>query len=415
MKANDITSAVKGATKDWCEQRQKEERRSRSKISRQHMYTPRRMYFSEVTHDILPDAYDHASGNGKYSVSKRQLYYACRAEFEQKTGRELEYQYFANTLLVQYMNRNPEKTQHWKLTADPRGTLTIPHATDNEVQCGTLAIEDYLRKANQNVAALEVNNRRLDEKWPSRAPGHRYQGVLYIEKEGFAPILKEARIAERYDLAILSCKGQSNVAARRLIDEVCGEHGLPLFVVHDFDKAGFEIAARLTTVSDWAIEQDRVAYDFAHNIPVHDLGLRIEDVEHYELESERCKGGVPDTGITPEERRFLAGGKRVELNALTSPQFVEWLEAKLSEHMEDRLIPSDDVLGDAYRRALAVAKINTAIEEAAKQAASEAKGAELPDNLRDEVGEIAEAEGQAWDQALYEIARRRIEAESDEQ
>ncbi len=87
----------------------------------------------------------------------------------------------------------------------------------------------------------------LPTEWPSLRHGQRYQAVLYIEKEGFEPLLAEAGIAERFDLAILSCKGQSVVAARRFVDEVCGiGGGVPLLVVHDFDKYGFEISQRLT-------------------------------------------------------------------------------------------------------------------------------------------------------------------------
>ena len=54
----------------------------------------------------------------------------------------------------------------------------------------------------------------LSASWPSLPAGQRYQAVLYIEKEGFEPLLEEAKIAERFDVAILSCKGQSVVAAR---------------------------------------------------------------------------------------------------------------------------------------------------------------------------------------------------------
>ena len=44
------------------------------------------------------------------------LYYSCLAAFREQTGESLEYPYFANTLLVQYLNRHPE-TESWKVTA----------------------------------------------------------------------------------------------------------------------------------------------------------------------------------------------------------------------------------------------------------------------------------------------------------
>ena len=50
-------------------------------------------------------------------------------------------------------------------------------------------------------------------------------------------------LAERYDLAIMSTKGMSNTSARRLLDEMCGERELKVFVLHDFDKSGLSILA----------------------------------------------------------------------------------------------------------------------------------------------------------------------------
>src|SRR5262249_55884915 len=156
-----------------------------------------------------------------------------------------------------------------KVTADPRGTLTIPNAGHKVIiPCGTIQIDNHLQRA-----AAAINWFKIDAKvpveWPSLAAGQRYRGVVYIEKEGFDPMIREARIAEHLNLAILSCKGQSVVAARRFVDEVCRiDGGVPLFVVHDFDKSGFEISQRLTTVSEWAEANNRVTYRFRNTINV---------------------------------------------------------------------------------------------------------------------------------------------------
>ena len=62
--------------------------------------------------------------------------------------------------------------------------------------------------------------------------------MLFLEKEGFTQLLDRARISDRYDLAIMSTKGMSVVAARKLIDELTN-HGVRAFVVREFDLAGF--------------------------------------------------------------------------------------------------------------------------------------------------------------------------------
>jgi hypothetical protein len=411
ISASDILAVTRTVTKKWTRQRIAEERGSRSRSSRRYVYSDR-VNFTEVAATILPAAYQHASGGGKYTVSKRQLYYACRQKFLDHTGRELEYPYFANTLLVQYLNRHPE-TAAWKVTADPRGALTIPNAGHEvRVPCGTIQIDDHLREIHTAIDPFEIPS-GLRIEWPSLAAGQRFQGVLYIEKEGFEPVLNEARIKERFDIAILSCKGQSVTSARRYVDEVCRvDGGVPLFVVHDLDKSGFEISQRLTKVSEWAEDNDRVTYRFKNEINVTDLGLRLEDVEEYDLADETCEfnGHFADDSIcTAEEMEFLRDGRRVELNAFTSPQFIEWLEGKLTEHgLDNRLIPTDAVLEKAYRRALALAEVNHAIEAAHESAIKNAKAATVPKTLRRMLKHQMEDSTEAWDKVLYELAQSKL-------
>jgi hypothetical protein len=408
--AEDILSLTKSVTKEWTKRRKAEERGRRSRLSRQYIYSDR-VDFTAVADAILPGAYAHASGDGKHTVPKRTLYYSCRERFREMTGRELAYKYFANTLLVQYMNRHPE-TAAWKVTADPRGTLTIPNCGHEvRIPCGTIQIDNHLARAARTCAPFDVEA-RLRTEWPSLAAGQRYQAVLYIEKEGFEPVLAEAKIAERFDLSIVSCKGQSVVAARKFVDHVCrASGGVPLYVVHDMDKSGFEISQRLTRVSDWAEENDCVTYRFQNDINVTDLGLRLEDARRYDLAHERCQfegGFTSDSICTPEERAFLRSDRRIELNAFTVPQFIEWLVEKLRHLLPERLVPSDDILESAYRRALVVTRLNEAIEEACEEAVEEAKYAVVPETLGRKLRDMLKGQAQAWDAALYAMVEQAV-------
>jgi hypothetical protein len=409
--ADDILASTKKVTKEWTKQRKAEERSRRPRHSRRYMYSDR-VDFTEVAHKILPAGYAHASGNGRYTVDKRQFYYAVRDQFLEATGREITADYFSQNLLVKYMNQHPAETAGWKITASPRGTLTIPNTGfDTRIPCGTIAIEEHLVEACMKFEAFADLGDSFKVEWPSLAEGQRYQGVLYIEKEGFDPQLREARIAERFDIAIISCKGQSVVAARQYVDRVCRVlGGVPLFVAHDFDKSGFEISQRLTTVSDHALENDLVKYEFKNEINVTDLGLRLADVQKYGLKSETCRfrgGFAADSIATEQEKAFLRSNRRVELNAFTAPQFIRWLQTKLREHLPNRLIPGDDVLADAYRRALAVADINRAIAKARKRAVKRAEDATVPESLRQQLEQtMKDSPKSAWDRALYKLVRR---------
>jgi hypothetical protein len=413
--AADIVAVTQSVTKEWTKQRKAEER-GRSRATRAYIYSDR-TDFTEVAHKILPRGHAHASGNGQFTVDKRQFYYAVRDQFLAETGRELTADYFSQNLLVKYINQHREETAGWKITASPRGTLSIPNTGhDLRIPCGTIAIEEHLAEAGAPCGSFDdIQDIMVNVEWPSLAEGQRYQGVLYIEKEGFDPQLREADIANRFDLAIISCKGQSVTAARRYVDHVCRmAGGVPLHVAHDFDKPGFEISQRLTTISDHARDNDLVKYEFQNEINVTDIGLRLADVEKYNLLSEkvRFRGHfAPDTIATPEEQAFLRSGRRVELNAFTAPQFIEWLEGKLTEHgLGKRLIPADNILELAYRRALAVAKINQAIDEAREAAIEEAKSAKIPRSLRRLLKKEMSDSSQAWDKALYEMVAFRHRA-----
>ncbi len=411
LSAADILGVTKAVTKEWTKQRKAEDRGSRSRSSREYIYSDR-VNFTEVTEDILPKGYAHASGDGKYTVDKRQFYYAVRDAFQEQTGREIGADYFSQNLLVKYMNQHPEETADWKITASPRGTLSIPNTGhDLRIPCGTTAIEEHLEEAGEICDPFDIDA-RLRAEWPSIAEGQRYQGVLYIEKEGFDPQLREAKIAERFDVAIISCKGQSVTAARMYADHVCRVNGgVPLYVSTDLDKYGFSICQRLTTVSDYAIDNDLVKYEFQNEIDVTHLGLRLVDVRKHGLKSEKhpFKGDFPaDTIATEEEQEFLKSGRRVELNAFTAPQFIEWIETKLSQHLPKRLIPADDILTDAYRRALVKAKINRAIEDTKEEAIADAKAAKIPKSLRQQVQRAQKNSPDAWDKVLYNIAEKSL-------
>ena len=94
----------------------------------------------------------------------------------------------------------------------------------------------------------------------TRGPRHRFGAILFIEKEGFMPLFEAVHLAERFDIAIMSTKGVSVTAARQLVDELCGEHDIPLLVLHDFDKSGFTIVGTL--------QRDTRRYSFENAIEV---------------------------------------------------------------------------------------------------------------------------------------------------
>ena len=143
-----------------------------------------------------------------------------------------------------------------------------------------------------------------------------------------------------------------------------------------------------------------------------DLGLRLEDVERLGLASERVvitkgeKGGYSAlrarlriNGATPAEIDFLLSGRRVELNAMTSRQFVNLLESKLTAHGVRKVIPDAKGLADAYRLFARGAKTKAVVKAAVAAMAKQKVAA--PTNLERRVKAYLKANpASSWDDAV---------------
>ena len=127
--------------------------------------------------------------------------YAARPAILAATTKEtLDSKYFTQTLLPDFMNDNPELTASWDIAWDDRGHFTEPH-TGISIGLGTLAVREYLSGeiTEPEIGEVEISTPHVRTKGPKG----RFGAVLYIEKEGFLPILAAAQTAERYDLALL--------------------------------------------------------------------------------------------------------------------------------------------------------------------------------------------------------------------
>ncbi len=414
--ASMISSLVQSVTKPWAKQRKAEERQANARTRRYETMTRNyRESIKDVAWEIMEQAYLKASSDGKLPAHARQIMYAARGEIQERTGKQLDDQYFTQTLLPDYIIEHPE-AQAWDVVFDARGHFREPH-TDRIIPLGTIDVQGYLGEiqgGGENGTGLDAAPPRAG-RFPTAGPQHRYGGILFIEKEGFMPLFKEVQLAERYDLAIMSTKGMSVTASRLLIDRLsAGGADLPVFVLHDFDKAGFSILGTL--------QHDTRRYTFQNEVRVIDLGIRIRDVNTYKLESEDVYYGHSDptenlreNGATDHEIGFLCGfngsrGKRVELNAFTSGDLVQWIEVGLKKHGVKKVIPDEESLEAAYRRALEIELLNKEIEKIRKGIRERAEEAPLAKGLRRRVERRLKADpALAWDQAIAEEVRQRLE------
>ena len=155
-------------------------------------------------------------------------FYVARPLIEERTDKPLDYTYFSQTLLPNYVN---EHGDDWDVVYDDRGHFVEPH-TERVIGLGTLNVRGYLSRIDQlKFEEADFAPASVDTYGPDGSFG----AILYVEKEGFMPLFERVKLAKRYDIAIMSCKGMSVTAARELVDRICCE-SVPLLVLHDFDS-----------------------------------------------------------------------------------------------------------------------------------------------------------------------------------
>lgn len=348
--ANALNDAVVGVTKDWAKQRKAEERNANARFRHaDRLVRTDRVTIQEAAFAVMKDAYNVASDNGRLPVKARQVMYAARPRILEMTGKDaIDDAYFTQTLLPVFIDLNPVLCANWDIVWDARGHFQEPH-TNLGTPLGTLEVRGYLGFFAKRADLVEISASAF---FPTYGPENRFHSVLFIEKEGFGPLFESARLAERFDLAMMSTKGMSPTAARMLLDKLCKRDLKHIFVLHDFDVSGFSIAGTLSTSND--------RYTFQNKLPVVDIGLRLKDVAAMGLESElvSVSGDWKKRVVTLRRHRatvdeieFLKN-KRVELNAMTSSQMIEFIESKLAEHGVEKVIPGQDVLEKHARHLL---------------------------------------------------------------
>lgn len=255
-----------------------------------------------------------AGGNGVYRFSLRQLFYAVRPFVLEALGIEPSYDYFAQVIT----DHEAEHGDIEGLYRDARGTLYHPH-TGEEIPLGTLNVEKY------------------------RRPNWTFNKILYCEKEGFFPILREARWPERYDCALMTSKGFASRAARDVLD-MLGDSGedLYFYCIHDADAYGTTIYQSL---------QDATRARPCRRVHIVNLGLEPAEALEMGLQIEDAnrKGdkAAPVASYVEDEWRVWLQSHRVELNAMTTPQFLEWLDRKFTDQV-GKVVPPEPVLADRF-------------------------------------------------------------------
>lgn len=284
----------------------------------------------QIVLENLQKAIDKASGNGKYRYSLRQLYYALRPFVMENTGKELKYAHF-NTLITEFEFESGQDLAG--IYRDERGTLLHPH-TQEEIKLGTKNIEKYKR------------------------PEFSFNKIIYSEKEGFFEILKEANFPEKFDCALLTSKGFASRAARDVLDLLAATNEeLQFFCLHDADLSGTLIYQALQHATKARPERKvsiiNLGLDawegLAMNLEVEKLeSKQTKTPSYYVLDFDK-KFDNPKPFHFPKYENYNAWEDwlrryRVELNAMDTPTFIDWLSQKIRQYDKGKVIPPEKIL-----------------------------------------------------------------------
>lgn len=167
------------------------------------------------------------------------------------------------------------------------------------------------------------------------------------------------------------------------------------------------------------MERDTRRFEFRNEFTRIHLGLSLTDVLEMELEVEYQhypKGkkavmvaNLRKNGATEEEIAYLfqdfdrlRSTRRVELNAMTSPQFVAFVERKLREHGIRKIVPEIDLLKRTYHQFAVGHAVKIEFDRVRKAIEAKAeKDLKLPDNLEQQVEQILKQHADLpWHQAV---------------
>jgi hypothetical protein len=324
--AADAAKALWSVVKDLYreEERRRKDAARQARADRRHERedTEAKMFRKQACYRVMAEAVAKATGDGRYPVSAHTLFYHVRPLIQQYTDQELASDYFEQKVLPAYQREHGAIPG---LYYEPRGTLYEPH-TGVEVPLGTREVEAY------------------------RFPAWRYDKILFVEKTGLWPVLKAARLAERYDMAIVAGEGYATEACRVLLANAGRGRDYQLFVLHDADPHGYNIARTLRAATERMPD---------HNITVIDLGLKLQEAldlglpaEHFTRRKELPRG----LELTPLERAYFEGERsspkswlcrRVELNAFTAPDLIGYAGRGLRRNgARGKVIPDEQSLPD---------------------------------------------------------------------
>ncbi len=322
---DDLLKCLEPLLRDTLKEIARAERENRA-FNRQRTFHYREPSKTELIERHFMDAFNQASGNGSYLCTARQVFYALRQILSNRYNKQLEthdYNSFTQNNITDFFERNPELED--KILFEQRGTFHSPFS-DDSIPLSTKDVKRYINRHHSNEIRTETKT------FYDLSPELEFNHVLFIEKAGFNEILRQSGLVDKLNIGLMSTQGFGTRALKQLIRFFI-EKGIKVYILHDCDIAGYLIA-------DKFLEGSKT---FREKLDVIDIGLSVQDVkalnkiQDAEIVSyKKSYTNVLDS-LQDEERRFFVVDnapfekqyRRVELNALSTPEFLQFIESKI--------------------------------------------------------------------------------------
>lgn len=284
-----------------------------------------------------------STGDWRYKTTARMVFYSIRRIISNNHDIVLssrsDFSTFTQTVITRMFEKEPE-LEEW-IHFERRG-FYYDQETGEEIPMSTQQVNDFSNelRSRDKCRVILSNGEFIPSHQEIEFPYELAVGsVLFIEKQGFTEVFKKSGILDELNLGLISSQGFGTRAIKKMMQEFISR-GIKVYALTDCDLAGQVIASRLTGGSS----------TFKDKLDVNLIGLTYADVkaldktrdaEEYTTTKsyvnilERLTQEEKDFFLKKTHRRHWDGEKasytyrRVELNALTMPEFLDFIRAKI--------------------------------------------------------------------------------------
>ncbi|MHA1616907.1 MAG: hypothetical protein ACTSX9_06370 [Candidatus Njordarchaeales archaeon] len=265
-----------------------------------------------------------ATSGLKYVTTIRNVFYVAREIAMKHIGRFYnDYNSFTQDFFVAFKKNQPnslkELLEKYVIT-EPRGSWINP-AIENEMPLG-----NRFQKIGNTIVSVEygIEVRKANK-------------VIVVEKRGLFLAMIANDFHKKLDAILVCTQGYIIERGKLAIQEIAEQYpNIPIIILHDYDVNGILVKETLykpTKRRDWLA---------LNNVEVIDIGLNWDVIKRFNLDkrAEPVKLSKQDMGkleyllntkaIKREEYEFLKKF-RVELNAMTPEEMLQWLEEELEK------------------------------------------------------------------------------------